>query len=130
MKVYQRIASLIAARLNCEKSNNHEWFEKHEERLNDIARNILPSGSGFDSGTVIDLEESGPERVVLRTDFHHMNDSGMYDGWSEHAISITSSLQFGFTLRITGKDRNDIKDYIYQVFEQVLNEEYDSDSET
>lgn len=123
MKLYQRIASLVAARLNCEESGNTEWFRKHEERLNDIAKNTLPSGSGFDIGTAIDLDESGHERVVLRTEFHHMDDGGYYDGWTDHTILITPSLQFGFELRITGKNRNDIKDYIYQIFEQVLNEE-------
>lgn len=123
MKLYQRIARLVAARLNCEKSGNTEWFDRHTQRLEDITKNILPSGSGFDCGTTIDLDESGPERVVLRTEFHHMDDGGYYDGWTDHTILITPSLQFGFELRITGKNRNDIKDYIYQIFEQVLNEE-------
>ena len=49
---------------------------------------------------------------MLYTHFHHMNDGGFYDGWTEHSVVVTPSLVYGFDTRITGRDRNDIKNYI------------------
>ena len=34
----------------------------------------------------------------------------------EHQIIVTPDLEFGISLRITGLDRNDIKDYLAEVF--------------
>ena len=123
MKLYRKLASLVQAHINCEISGNKEWFEKHEARIEELVKNYMPSGSGFDCGTKIDLDKSTPEKLVFYTDFHHMNEVGYYDGWTEHRITVRPSLAFGFTLTISGKNRNEIKDYIHQVFDCALNEE-------
>lgn len=120
--VYQEIATLITARLNCIKSGNQEWLEKHTERLEDIAKS-LPRGSGIDRGTKLDLDKSTGEKIVLNMSFHHMNEGGMYDGWTEHVITVTPSLYFGFNLSISGQDKNQIKEYLYDVYHEALNEE-------
>lgn len=122
-KLYIDIASTIAARLNClNGQGSEEWLKKHEEQLR-IYEAELPSGSGFDSGSHIDLERSQPERIYFTTSYHHMNENGMYDGWTEHSVVMTPSLQFGYSLHITGKNRNDIKEYIHQAFAAVLDTE-------
>jgi len=121
MKLYQQLASLVQTRLNCIESKNDEWFDKHEERIEALVKNHMPSGSGFDSGTALDLGASDPDRLVFRTSFHHMDGYGMYDGWTEHDIIVTGSLAFGFSLRITGRDRDQIKDYITDCFSTALN---------
>ena len=73
----KQIATAIGARNNCIKANgNGHWMDTWTERLNRIARNVLPSGGGFDSGTRIDLDASTEEKIVLTTSFHHMNDGG------------------------------------------------------
>lgn len=123
MKLYRELASLVRARLNCEEAGNKEWFEKHEARIKELVENYMPSGSGFDCGTQLDLDESTPEKLVFYTDFHHMNEAGYYDGWTEHRITVRPSLAFGFTLTISGKNRNEIKDYIHQAFDCALDEE-------
>ena len=123
MKLYRKLASLVQAHINCEISGNKEWFEKHEARIEELVKNYMPSGSGFDCGTKIDLDKSTPEKLVFYTDFHHMNEVGYYDGWTEHRITVRPSLAFGFTLTISGKNRNEIKDYIHQVFDCALDEE-------
>lgn len=85
----EHIASLTAAYHNCLNSGNNEWKLKHRDKLEDIAKNYLPSGSGFDSGTTIDVNDSnGIDCIILETSYHHMNDVGMYCGWSEHKITI------------------------------------------
>jgi hypothetical protein len=125
--VLTELASSIVARLNCAKTpeTHAEWFARHGETIDRIAKELLPSGSGIDSGTKVDLDKSdGRSRIVLETAFHHMNDGGMYDGWTEHTITITPDLLFGFSLRISGRDRNQIKEYLHDVFTQALDAEY------
>lgn len=119
--LYQELACLLTAAANCERSGNTEWLAKHRDRARELVRDRLPSGSGLDTGTHLDIA-SMPDRLVLRCSFHHMNDSGMYDGWTDHTVIVTPSLAFGFDMRITGRDRNDIKDYLAQTFDHALRE--------
>jgi hypothetical protein len=119
-KVYQQLASLVTARENCVKSGNDVWFDKHGEAIETIVNNYMPSGSGFDSGTKIDLDKSTGDKLVFTTSYHHMNDGGYYDGWSDHTVTVKPSLLHGFTLNIGGRDRNGFKDYAYDVFQIAL----------
>jgi len=125
-RVYREIASKLQAIRNCEQSGNKEWQVKHGDAIKRIVRNYLPSGSGFDSGTALDLDRSEPDKLVFVTEFHHMNEDGYYDGWTHHDVTVRPSLAFGFRLTISGRDRNDIKDYIAGEFEQALNEGVDN----
>ena len=121
MKVYQQISSLSSAIENCIKSGNTEWQEKHNDAIDSIIKNLMPSGSGFDDGTK--LISADEKKIVFATSYHHMNDGGYYDGWTEHKIIITPSFD-GFNMRITGRDRNAIKDYIADVFHDALYADY------
>ena len=123
MKLYQEIAALINAIENCTRTSNHEWDTKHYDKIMSIVRNEMPDGSGFDNGTYIDMEKSTGEKLVFETSFHHMNENGYYNDWTEHSVIVTPSLQFGFNLKITGRDRNQIKDYIYEVFSHCSEKE-------
>jgi hypothetical protein len=121
MKLYQMLAQIVDARLRCQRDGNIDWFGKHTHRLFDLMKQYLPSGSGFDNGTKLDLDKSNADKLVFATDFHHMNDTGYYVGWTSHRVVVTPSLGFGFTLRVTGRDKNNIKDYIAESFEMDLN---------
>lgn len=118
--LYQAIASALAAADNCRRSGNVEWRARHIERAESLAREYLPSGSGFDAGTIVDVEVSTADRLVFVTSFHHMTESGFYAGWTEHKVIATPSFVHGLALRITGRDRNQIKDYIADVFGDAL----------
>ncbi len=122
MKVYRRLAGLLNARDNCILSNNTEWVEKHEESLNNTVREYLPHGSGIDSGCQIDLDKSNDNRLVICSEYHAMNENGYYDGWYGFHVTVKPSLQFGFNLKITGNmgKYNDVKDYLYDVFDFAL----------
>jgi hypothetical protein len=49
-----------------------------------------------------------------------MNENGFWDGYTDHTIIVKPSLQFDFTLRITGPNRNDVKEYLAQTFDYAL----------
>lgn len=124
-ELYATLASLIQARLNCIKSNNQEWLGKHTARILEIVKAHMPSGSGVDSGTKIDLDASTGEKLVFTFSYHHMNDNGMYDGWTEHKAIVTPSLAHGFSLNITGRNRNQIKEYLHEVFSFAVSAQLD-----
>lgn len=94
-----------------------------------IERNLLPSGAGIDNGTKIDRDKSTEDKLVLSCGYHHMNDVGMYDGWTEHVITILPSFS-GITISVSGRNRNDIKDYLAETFDYTLCQIVDSNSDT
>jgi len=51
-----------------------------------------------------------------------MNDGGMYDGWTEHTVSITPAFA-GINVSVSGRNRNDIKDYLGDTFQCALTAE-------
>lgn len=130
---YRLLASTIDALKRCEQTGN-EWASKHRAALISMERDILPSGSGLDSGCKLDLDRSTGERIVITTSYHHMNDAGMYDGWTDHTITVLPSLISRFDLRISGRNRREIKDYLHDVFHTILSEDvtqtYDPGTDT
>ena len=124
MKVYQALAAAIVARNNCIKSGNALWEENWTRRIRDIEQG-LPSGSGIDCGTKIVLPDCTADKLVLLASYHHMHpQSGMYDGWTEHVIVVRPTFS-GIALKIGGRNRNDIKDYLHEVYHTALTQEYE-----
>jgi hypothetical protein len=121
MKRANKIASLLLAIENSRKNDRHEWVKKHNESLL-THMDSAPKGSGFDLGTVLD-DDSTPEKLMFRTHFHHMDTHGYYDGWTDHVVTVRASLVFGINIKVSGKDRNNIKELIVQSFNQWLTEE-------
>ena len=117
---YKILASTIQARLNCIDSVNTLWEEKHSATIKWFEKNLLPSGSGIDSGCTIDLTRSHDENIVINTSYHHMNENRFYDGWTEHTVTIRPAFD-GLNIRISGRDRNQIKDYLHDTFDGALN---------
>jgi hypothetical protein len=110
------LATYIGARSNC--TTNPEWFQKWTDRVSDIMDHA-PSGSGFDNGTEIDLERSNENKLVFTTDFHHMNSDGYYEGWTSHTVTVTPSF-ISLNIKVSGKNKNNIKDHIHQAFYDFL----------
>jgi hypothetical protein len=123
MKVYQALARKMAALRGCEETGNAEWAEKHTDAINSIVDEKFPSGSGWDNGTAFHMDESTGEKLVFSGSFHHMNEGGMYDGWTDHTIIVRPSLEFGSDIRVTGRDRNEIKGYIGEMFSEALGQD-------
>ena len=118
--VYQELALLVDARLRCLATGN-KFAEQHEERILAIVKEQLPSGSGIVCGTKIDLDSSTGQKLVFEVSYHHMKD-GAYDGWTGHIVTVKPSLIFNIELSISGRDRNWIKEYLYETYECALRE--------
>lgn len=121
--LYKHMASIVLAISNCIASGNKEWECRHGNSLDQLVENFMPSGSGIDCGTKLDLDAClrlPGQKLVFGLSFHHVNENGMYDDWTEHRVIITPCLCSGFNLRITGPDRNDIKEYLNDVYHHVL----------
>lgn len=128
MKLYQAIAQNTALLARIESGYYASPEQKRmlsdacEDRTERITA-ILPSGSGFDAGTKLVFADDS--RIVFETEFHHMNDGGFYDGWTKHKVTIRASLSLGFITTVSGKNRNDIKCYIADVFSDLMYQNFD-----
>jgi len=120
--VIESIAIALCAYINCRDGDilNEEFENKHLETVCNLVAEHLPSGSGFDAGTTIDDVNSETDRIIFDTSFHHRDLWGGYDGWTEHRVIIRPSFIGGFTIRVTGRNRNDIKEYISDLFSEAL----------
>jgi len=123
MKVYERLANLIQAYKTNVERNDTIWIERHGDMIQYMIDNYLPHGSGIDGTNSIDLERSHGEKIVIYTSYHHMDDMGGYSDWTEHVITITPSLVFEINIKVSGRDRNMIKDYLGETFSLALTEE-------
>lgn len=119
-----RFAIALDAMRNCEKHRNEKWLAIWSDRL-DSMDSLLPSGGGFDAGSKLDRDKSTKERLVFTTSFHHMNEGGFYDGWTEHKVTVSASLIGGLNVAISGRNRNDIKEMIHQSFDYQLRQEFE-----
>ena len=116
---------IIAKNLNWLKNlagdkTRQQYIDQANENIEKECKN-LPSGSGIDSGTKLNMQESSKNKIVFNFSFHHMDENGSYDGWTDHKAIFTPSFEFnGYDLKITGKDRNEIKDYLHELFGELV----------
>jgi hypothetical protein len=117
----QAIAETLSAYRWCLERGNDTKVNR--ERLCALEK-LLPSGSGFDKATRVDVE-STDSKIFMYTSFHHMNEVGYYDGWTDHTVIVTPTFS-GIDITVTGRDKNDIKNYIGEVFYDCLRETVNS----
>jgi hypothetical protein len=129
-KLFTRFAQLAQQYHNCAKSNNSTWQDKARETAETLCKDYMPSGSGIDSGTEFDIDASNENKLVFKTSFHHMNDGGFYDGWTVHQITVRANMAQGYSLGVSGRDRNQIKEYLHEVYSSALSDEVWSLRET
>lgn len=121
----QHIASSIDAyKLCCEKPDAYpEWKARHLATAK-AAVACLPSGSGIDQGPTLDIDASNAEKICLDLSYHHMDEHGGYDGWTDHTVTVRPSLIHTVKLTISGRDRNATKDYLYDAYQTALTDYY------
>lgn len=120
----QTILQALAQAVNVLRGTGRDEMKAWWSSVLDDIEDELPSGSGIDHGTKVDRERSTVDRIILTTAYHHMSEHGYYDGWTEHAVVIKPSLLYGFTVDVKGRDRNDIKDHLSDVYRHALEATY------
>lgn len=119
-KAYAVLASMIEARENCVRRDNSTWIGTWNERIEAFARENLPSGSGIDAGSKVDLASSTADRLVIEAPYHAMNGDGFYVGWRDYRVIVTPSLAHGINVRVQGRDYNGVKDYLADVYREAF----------
>lgn len=113
MKLYQKIA-----RVASQKNAILKWQEF------DKLQKLLPIGNGIEAKSVI-LLKSTEKRIVIDTAYWHPNVSYETSRWTDHQIVITPSFEGEINIRVTGKNLNNIKEYLNEVFREALMKEYE-----
>lgn len=124
MKVYQRIVGTVIAYKNCKEKGNG-WANIHDVELLNLIKNHLPHGSGIDAETIVNIEETTTQKLVIDSHFHAMNDFGYYEGWIDFKVVVMPDLLHGFNVDIRGRfgKRQDIKDYLAETYMYFLDNE-------
>lgn len=121
MKLYQKLALLVAGRINGIRCNNtHYWMDNHAAYTAELVNSYLPQGNGF-AATKLELDDSTGNQLIFTIAFHHMPEElGGDDCWTEHSVIVSPDLIEGFTLIVTGENRDDIKARIAEEFYLAL----------
>ena len=106
MKVYQKMARLV------DWNPTGSYIISKNEQMEDLVKNYLPSGSGFDGDISID-EKSTDEKIIIRVEYHHMDINGFYDGWSTFKVIITASMAYNYCMQVKGESV--VRKYFYHV---------------
>lgn len=102
-----------------ERAFNERSKRQYKEEIKLLCKLHAPSGSGFDRGTSFDFERSKPDHLVFETHFHHMDDNGSYTCWTRHPVTVRPSFIWGVEIIVNGRNHNNIKDYIAEVFQDL-----------
>ncbi len=113
-----KLANLIQAEKACIKSNN-SFADIHADNIDKMLKE-LPHGSGLDGGVKLEKDLCTNDKLVFSFSFHHLDENGYYDGWTDHSLIIKPSLMFGYEMKITGRDKNMIKDYLHELFSECF----------
>ena len=122
----QAIMQCWHAANRCREYNNAEWYPRWVIRLQSLYQ-LLPSGSGVDNGTQVRDVQSW--KLSLNVAFHHMDDSGMYDGWSNYVITVRPDWD-SVRINVSGPDRNGTKEYLAQLYHATLTSPVEVDETT
>lgn len=115
-KIYEVLGNQFEAFL---RAGSEEFKQNHEETINK-AVDLLPHGYGIDGDTVFDFEKSKPDKLIINSWFHYMNDGGYCDGWTEFKIVVTPSWTSP-NVDIIGRFKSagqyyGVKEYLEEVF--------------
>ena len=113
MKLYQKIARVASQK------------DAKMQRIRfDMLQKLLPIGNGIEKECVISLK-STKKRIVIDTAYWHPNDNYETGLWTDHQVVITPSFEGEINIRVTGKNVDNIKKYLHEVFREALMKEYE-----
>lgn len=110
MKLYQKIA-IVASQKN--------WEKRTKELA--LLKELLPNGNEIrrQLGLSVILLESTEKRIVIDTTYWHETSRE-----TAHQVIVKPSFQGEIAIRITGKNVNNVKQYLHDIFREALMKEY------
>jgi len=119
-KVLARKVSLL--------EQDSEFYDQVETHIENVIENHFPSGSGFDAGCTINLDNPKSTKLIIDIPFHCMNEDGYYDGWLYPSLIITPSLTYDYDVRINWRSYNGkykflLNEYFLDTFSFLLDQE-------
>lgn len=90
--MYQTVSSKIATLVRSYQSISLPWKNNIMMELDDLVRNHLPCGSGFDTSPELDTEKSTTNQLIFYSDYHVMDDNGTYAGYANFMITVDGDL--------------------------------------
>ena len=123
MQVYRQIATYVDAYHRC-LANGNALYKDHAGEVEDLVCEHMPSGSGWDCGTTLDIGESTKDKLVFFGSYHHM-DEGTYCGWSSWTITVKPSLIQILDISVEcvddcGNDIGGLDDMLFDWFDRAL----------
>jgi hypothetical protein len=125
-RLYQTISKTVdwMTRLN---DKNEDLITKKME----LIKSMLPCGSGIDSGCEVDWDKSKPEKLIINSAYHLMDEGGGYYTWCYFKVIVTPTLQSDFDMivrPISARDKrlmnkHTLNGYLWDVFNYALLEE-------
>jgi hypothetical protein len=112
MKVVEALASALSTMRSCERE---EMADRAKERVGKIQQELLLSGSGNDAGSEVLVDLCSDRKIVIQSDFHHMDENGFYSGWTKGVFTITPSFH-GIEVKFVVRGRPDIKYWDARLF--------------
>lgn len=124
MKVYAAIANALHIR-DTDSDMRQEWRDSAKQRLNHIADNYLPRGSGFDVAPTLDHDGAPRSAFSISGSFHKMDEHGCYEGWVDFEIKVFAKedLVFPWDTKISCLDE-DLGKYILETYLEALNQDW------
>ena len=111
----QTVAESLASAVvlwNCYRRIHCADFSRKWSDAIDKIMVSAPSGGGIESGMRLDRKASGGDRLVFHARCDHSHRSEARSDMTNHRITARASYLMGFSLKVGGRDRHDIKAHI------------------
>ena len=119
MKLYQKIARVVS-----QKNKSLNEIEKELALL----LVLLPNGNviglqrhNLSTVSCIISLKSTHKRIVIETAYWHP----IIRQCTDHQVIIKPSFEGGINIRVTGKNVNNVKEYLHDIFREALMKEYE-----
>ncbi len=123
MKLYDKLISYIEEIDKSAKRGNIVLALENSDEAKRLTWKYMPSGNGIVEGPTISITESTCKKLVFTFKFRHLDSDGQYDGWTRHTVIAKPSSRFGFYVRVSGTDWNNVLSDMEHVFTSALEQE-------